>query len=460
MSRLLRHLVVGAYNQGYPDLCSGRGHESRLLRERAIGTRCLVHYEGFPEILDPKSEILPKNMQESDVVIIGGGVVGLATAWNLSEQHPDKKITVVEKEDSLAHHQTGHNSGVLHSGIYYKPGSLKATNCREGKVAMEKFCEEQNIDYDICGKVIVALNDEELPAMNRIYERGQANGVNCEIVDQARLNELEPHCAGIAAIHVPESGIVNYKQVCNRLGEIIKERGNEVALGARVTGIRKDGGESVVVSSKGEFKTKLVVNCAGLHCDRVAKMGGMKPESKIVPFRGEYFELIEEKKHLCRNLIYPVPDPKFPFLGVHFTRMIDGSVECGPNAVLAFAREGYTMGTINIKDLFESLTYSGFIRMAMKHWKMGMGEMWRSFSKAAFVRALQKLMPEIRAEDLVAAPAGVRAQAVTREGGLVDDFLVDESDNIVNVNNAPSPAATSSLNIGKLIVEKLGPRLS
>ena len=399
-------------------------------------------------------------MQESDVVIIGGGVVGLATAWNLSEKHPDQKITIVEKESSLAHHQTGHNSGVLHSGIYYKPGSMKAINCRDGKVAMEKFCAENNIDYDICGKVIVALNDEQLPAMNKIYERGQANGVSCEIVDQARLNELEPHSAGIAAIHVPEAGIVNYKQVCNRLGEIITERGNQIVLNAQVTAVRKDGEKSIVVTSAGEFATKLIVNCAGLHCDRVTKMGGTKPDSKIVPFRGEYFELIEERKHLCRNLIYPVPDPRFPFLGVHFTRMIDGSVECGPNAVLAFAREGYTMGTINIKDLFESLTYPGFIRMAMKHWKMGMGEMWRSFSKAAFVKALQKLMPEITAEDLKPAPAGVRAQAVTREGGLVDDFQVIEFDNMVNINNAPSPAATASLNIGKLIVEKLEQRLS
>ncbi len=398
-------------------------------------------------------------MQNFDVVIIGGGVVGLATAYNLSERFPGQKIAIVEKEAQLAHHQTGHNSGVLHSGIYYKPGSLKAINCREGKVAMEKFCAENDIDYDICGKVIVALDESQIPAMERIYERGQANGVTCEIVDQGRLNELEPHAAGIKAIHVPEAGIVNYKQVCNRLGEIIKERGNEVVLGAKVTGIRRSGSKSVVTTAKGDFETGLVVNCAGLHCDRVTKMGGTKPDSKIVPFRGEYFELTEEKKHLCRNLIYPVPDPKFPFLGVHFTRMIDGSVECGPNAVLAFAREGYKLTDINVKDLFESLTYPGFIRMAMKHWKMGMGEMWRSVSKAAFVKALQKLMPEIRAEDMVAAPAGVRAQAVTREGGLVDDFLVIESDNMVNINNAPSPAATASLNVGKLIVEKLENRL-
>lgn len=400
-------------------------------------------------------------MQKFDVVIVGGGIVGLATAYNLSERFPDKRIVILEKEAELAHHQTGHNSGVLHSGIYYKPGSLKAINCREGKLAMERFCAANNIDYDICGKVIVALNEDELPAMNRIFERGQANGVTCEVVDQDRLRELEPHAAGIAAIHVPESGIVNYKQVCCRLGEIITQRGNKVVLQAKVTGVRKSGANTVVTTSdKGDYETRLVINCAGLHCDRVTKMGGTKPDSRIVPFRGEYYELKPDRFHLCRNLIYPVPDAKFPFLGVHFTRMIDGSVECGPNAVLAFAREGYTMGTINIRDLFESLTYPGFIRMAMKHWKMGMGEMWRSFSKKAFVKALQRLMPEITADDLVPAPAGVRAQAVTRAGALVDDFLIVESENMVNINNAPSPAATASLNIGKTIVDKIAPRMS
>lgn len=398
-------------------------------------------------------------MKNSDVVIIGGGVVGLATAYDLTQRFPDLKTTILEKEAELAHHQTGHNSGVLHSGIYYKPGSLKSTNCREGKKAMEQFCAEQGIDYDICGKVIVAVDESEVPAMNRIYERGQANGVQCEIIDKARLNELEPHSAGVAAIHVPEAGIVNYKQVCNRLGEIIRERENEIIFGAKVTGIRKHGSRSVVETSNGEFETGLIVNCAGLHCDRVAKLGGKKADAKIVPFRGEYFELKPEMHHLCKNLIYPVPDPKFPFLGVHFTRMIDGSVECGPNAVLAFAREGYKKTDINLYDLFESLTYPGFVRMAMKHWKMGMGEMWRSFSKAAFVKALQRLMPEIRAEHLIAVPAGIRAQAVTLDGGLVDDFLIVETDNMVSINNAPSPAATASLNIGKLIVDKLANRI-
>lgn len=397
-------------------------------------------------------------MKSTDVLIVGGGIVGLATAYHLSRLYPDKSITILEKESKLAAHQTGNNSGVLHSGIYYKPGSLKAINCREGKLAMEEFCRDNGIDYDICGKVIVALNDSQLPAMQKIYERGVANGVNCRIIEQAELNELEPHSAGIKAIHVPEAGIVNYKQVCQRLGQLLVESDHNVELNAKVTGIRKFGNRTVVVSKAGEFETSLIVNCAGLHCDRITKRNGEKPEAKIVPFRGEYYELIPEKHHLCRNLIYPVPDPNFPFLGVHFTRMIEGGVECGPNAVLAFAREGYKMRNVNFRDLFESLTYPGFIRMAAKHWKMGMGELWRSFSKAAFVKALQKLMPEIRAEDLVAAPAGVRAQALLPNGNMVDDFLILESENMISINNAPSPAATASLNIGKMVVEKIGKR--
>jgi L-2-hydroxyglutarate oxidase len=389
------------------------------------------------------------------VTVIGGGIVGLATAYNLGSRFPDKRIVILEKEEHLAHHQTGHNSGVLHSGIYYKPGSLKAINCREGKKAMEAFCAEQGIQYEICGKVIVALDDGELPAMQRIYERGVANGVKCQIIEQSRLRELEPHAAGIKAIHVPEAGIVNYRQVCERLGEIIKERGNEVLLNAKVTAIHRRGNKRIVSSTLGDVETDVVVNCAGLHCDRVTKLSGQEPAAQIVPFRGEYYEIKPEKEYLCRNLIYPVPDPSFPFLGVHFTRMVVGGVECGPNAVLAFGREGYEKTDVNFEDLFESLTYIGFLKMATKHWRMGMGEMWRSFSKAAFVKALQRLMPEIQADDIEPVPAGIRAQAVTPEGGMVDDFLILEGDGVVNVNNAPSPAATASLNVGRLIVDKL-----
>ncbi len=397
-------------------------------------------------------------MQQTDVAIIGGGIVGLATAYRLGEQFPDLKITVLEKEPAVAEHQTGHNSGVLHTGIYYKPGSLKATNCRAGKLAMQSFCETQGIDYDICGKVIVALDESELPALQRIFERGQANGVNCEIIGRERLHELEPHAAGIQAIHVPEAGIVNYRQVCRRLAEIIVERGGCVQTDARVTAITQGGQQVVVASTAGEWEAQYLVNCAGLQCDRVAKLGGQKPSAQIVPFRGEYYELKPEAHHLCQTLIYPVPDPSFPFLGVHFTRMIEGGVECGPNAVLAFAREGYRKTNVNPYDLLESLTYPGFVKLALKYWRVGAGEMWRSFSKAAFVKALQRLVPDIRSEHLVTAPAGVRAQAVSRDGSMVDDFLIDETERIINIGNAPSPAATASLNIGAMITEKLAAR--
>lgn len=398
-------------------------------------------------------------MPKADVAIIGGGIVGLATAYNLGQRFPSRSVLVLEKESGPGQHQTGHNSGVLHSGIYYKPGSLKAINCREGKAAMEQFCREQEIDFDICGKVIVATDDSELPAMERIYQRGCDNGVECEIIDQARLNELEPHAAGVAAIHVPEAGIIDFRQVCGRLRDILTERGGRFIAGAKVTAIRPLDGETVLETTAGQHSANLVVNCAGLHCDRVTRMSGQKPAAKIVPFRGEYYKLKDEAKHLCNNLIYPVPDPSFPFLGVHFTRMIDGSVECGPNAVLAFAREGYRRRDINVCDLYESLTYSGFIKLACKYWRTGCGEMWRSFSKRAFVKALSRLLPEIRTEHLEAAPAGVRAQAVAPDGKMIDDFLIQQSDRVINVGNAPSPAATASLNIGRLIVEKLAPRL-
>jgi (S)-2-hydroxyglutarate dehydrogenase len=399
-------------------------------------------------------------MQKSvDVAVIGGGILGLATAHELTCQYPRLRITVLEKETALARHQSGHNSGVLHSGIYYKPGSLKAINCRAGKKAMEEFCAREGIPFEICGKVIVALDDSELPALERIFERGQANGVVCTLIEKDRLKELEPHAAGVRAIHVPETGIVNYPRVCERLAELLRERNAEVVTGARVNAMHKNGAGVVLATSAGDVEARLVVNCAGLQCDRVTAMSGDKPAAKIIPFRGEYYALKPTAHHLCKNLIYPVPDPNFPFLGVHFTRMIDGSVECGPNAVLAFAREGYRKTDFKLSDLVDSLTYSGFIKMAAKYWKMGMGEMWRSLSKAAFVKALARLLPEIRAEHLEPAPAGVRAQAVAPDGSLVDDFLIQESDRFVNVGNAPSPGATASLNIARLIVERLKPRL-
>jgi len=406
-----------------------------------------------------RSRSIDREVLKTDICIIGGGIVGLATAYRISSRFPEKKIVVLEKESSLAKHQTGHNSGVLHSGIYYKPGSLKAINCRKGKLAMEKFCSEQEIDHELCGKIIVALNEEEVPRMEKIYRRGQENGVKCEIIDREKLLEIEPHAAGIQAIHVPECGIVNYRQVCERMGELISEKSeNELLLGHEVREIKEIGDGLLIRTDQAEIESEFLINCGGLHSDRVTRLGNQEPPAKIIPFKGEYYELSENAKHLCKHLIYPVPDPEFPFLGVHFTRMIDGSVECGPNAVLAFGREAYGKFDLNVKDLFESLSYSGFRKMAIKHWKMGLGEMWRSYNKGAFVRALQRLIPEIEGKHLESAPTGIRAQAVSPEGDMVDDFLIQESDRVVNVCNAPSPAATASLNIGESIVNKLAER--
>lgn len=398
-------------------------------------------------------------MHTTDVAILGGGIVGLATGYRLLERYPGTAVTILEKERELAQHQTGHNSGVLHSGIYYKPGSLRAINCREGKLAMQEFCRKENIPFDLCGKVIVAVDEAELPQLQKIYERGQANGVQCRLIDAARLKELEPHAAGIQAIHVPEAGIIDYRQVCDRLAQRITEAGGKILTAAKVRSMFRRQGRMIVDSQAGDVEARYVINCTGLHSDRVTQMSGQRPAAQIVPFRGEYFELKPAAQHLVKGLIYPVPDPNFPFLGVHFTRMIHGGVECGPNAVLAFSREGYYKTSVNLFDLAESLTYPGFLRLAWKHWRAGLQEMWRSFSKRAFVAALQRLVPEIRSEHLVPAPAGVRAQAVAPDGQLVDDFLILESDLVINVCNAPSPAATASLNIGKLIVDKLSDRL-
>ena len=395
-------------------------------------------------------------MDTLDLVVVGGGVVGLATAYRFGQRYPDRTIAVLEKESQVASHQTGHNSGVLHSGIYYKPGSLKAINCRAGKQAMEEFCAREGIAHELCGKVIVALDESDLPALQRIFERGQANGITCELLDRDRLLELEPAAAGIRAIHVPEAGIVNYGQVCTRLAEIITAAGGKILLNTRVTNIRPENLEVHLSTTRGDYRAKQLINCGGLHCDRIAKLAGETCATKIVPFRGEYYQLKSKAVGLVNNLIYPVPNPAFPFLGVHFTRMIDNSVECGPNAVLAFAREGYSKTTINPYDLFESLTYPGFLRLAAKYWREGAGEMWRSFSKEAFVRALQRLVPDIRSEDLEPAPAGVRAQAVGRDGKMIDDFHIQRDGRLIHVLNAPSPAATASLNIGQHLVDETG----
>lgn len=392
-----------------------------------------------------------------EVMVIGGGIVGLATAYRLTEQHPRRTVIVLEKEARVAAHQSGHNSGVLHSGIYYKPGSLKATTCRAGKRAMVSFCEREGVAYELCGKVIVAVDESELARLHALYERGRANGVACEIIGRERLRELEPHAAGVSALHVPETGIVDYPAVCERLAARIRERGGDVRCGARVTGLKETASGVVAETTLGTFGARYLVNCAGLYSDRVAGMAGERPMVRILPFRGEYYRLTTEAEPLCRGLIYPLPDPQFPFLGVHFTRMIKGGVECGPNAVLAFAREGYRKGDVSLRDLFEALTYSGFLNLARRHWRMGAHEMWRSFNKSAFARALKRLVPEIRAEHLGPASAGVRAQAVAADGLMIDDFAIAERGRVINVLNTPSPAATASLAIGQLIMDRLPP---
>lgn len=397
-------------------------------------------------------------MQRADLIVVGGGIVGLAAAWQFTLRYPGKTVIVLEKEQRVADHQTGHNSGVLHTGIYYRPETLRAKNCRTGKLAMEQFCREQEIPFDLCGKVIVAVEESELPQLEIILQRGQANGVNCQIISQERLREIEPHAAGIRAIHVPEAGIVDYRQVSERLAERIRQSGGQVVCKALVTAVNSEPEGVVVTSKAGEFRGRFLVTCGGLWADKVIGLTGTKPQYPIVPFRGEYFDLKPEAHHLVKGLIYPVPNPSFPFLGVHFTRTIHGGVECGPNAVFAFARDGYRKTDFRFGDVFEALGYSGFRNLVMKNWRTGLGEMWRSWNKGAFVKALQRLVPEIRSEHLVAAPAGVRAQAIGPDGKLVDDFVFQETDRIINVGNAPSPAATASLNIGRIIIDRLSTR--
>ena len=394
-------------------------------------------------------------MEISDIAVVGGGIVGLATAYRITQRLDSWTVQVFEKEAEVGQHQSGCNSGVLHSGIYYVPGSLKATNCRAGRQAMEDFCREQQIPFDRCGKVIVAVDEREIPALERIYERGLANGVQCERISRARLLELEPYAAGVDAVHVPETGIVNFSHVCRRLAELVQKAHGQVRTETQVVGIRRERDLFVLETPVGVFRARSVVNCAGLYSDRVVAMSGEKPSVRIVPFRGEYYELQPAAHHLCRNLIYPVPDPSFPFLGVHFTRMMEGGVECGPNAVLAWAREGYRKTSVNVRDTWNAVANRGFLKLATKYWRVGLGEMVRSVSKRAFVRALQRLVPEIRREDLVVGRSGVRAQAITPDGTLVDDFLIQQTGPLIHVANAPSPAATSALNIADMIVDRL-----
>jgi L-2-hydroxyglutarate oxidase len=398
---------------------------------------------------------MPRSAGAYDVVIVGGGIVGLATGLALTEGRPRLRLAIFEKEGDLGAHQTGHNSGVIHSGIYYRPGSHKARLCVDGSRRMVQFCKEYGIHVEHCGKVIVATDERELPRLDDLYSRGVANGVpGVEKIGPERLRELEPHAAGIGAIYSPATAIVDFGAVARTMAAILRERGVEFVLGAEVTGVIRGEDELRVQTTRGDSHANYLVNCAGLFSDVVALRSGAAPDVRIIPFRGEYYLLRRERQALVRGLIYPVPDPRFPFLGVHFTRTVHGEVEAGPNAVLAFAREGYTRGRVHVRELLEILSYRGFWSMARRYGYTGVYEVWRSLSKAAFVRSLQRLVPDLRVEDVVPGSAGVRAQAVTPDGGLVDDFRILETPRAIHVLNAPSPAATASLSIGRYIAER------
>jgi (S)-2-hydroxyglutarate dehydrogenase len=389
-----------------------------------------------------------------DVIIVGAGIVGLAVALEITRRFPHLSLLLLEKEDRVGRHQSSHNSGVIHSGIYYKPGSLKAKLCVAGAAAMIEFCHEHGIPHSTCGKVIVATTPEELQPLEELRRRGEANGVpGVRLVGSAELRDLEPNAAGIAALVVPSTGITDYAAVCDKYAELIAERGGTILTSAEVTSIKRNANDVVAETRRGAFSAARFINCAGLFSDRISRMAGHEPEVTIAPFRGEYYNLIPERSSLVRALIYPVPDPRLPFLGVHFTRRIGGGVDAGPNAVLAFRREGYRRSDFNLTDLASSLTFPGFWRMAAKHWRSGFDEAHRSFSKGAFVRALQRLVPEVREEDLVPGGSGVRAQALNRDGTLVDDFQFVQSGKMLHVLNVPSPAATASLLIGRAIVD-------
>jgi L-2-hydroxyglutarate oxidase len=391
------------------------------------------------------------NSRRFDVVVIGGGIVGTAAARALLQAaHPS--VLVLEAEGHLAAHQSGHNSGVIHSGLYYKPGSLKARNCVAGREEMYRFCQEQGISHERCGKVVVATDESELPALERLEERGRENGLQgLRRLNPAEIRELEPHITGIAGLHVRETGIVDYKQVTEVFARQVREAGGEIQTGAKVQACHRGPDEVVLETTRGEVHARYLVNCAGLRSDRVARLCGVRPGVRIVPFRGEYYELVPERRSLIRNLVYPVPDPRFPFLGVHFTRTIHGQVEAGPNAVLALKREGYRWSHVSIAEMAGMASYRGFWHMARRYGRTGMGEMYRSLSKRAFLRALRRLLPELQLEDIQPAGSGVRAQAVEPNGYLVDDFRIVEAERMIHVLNAPSPAATSSISIGRTI---------
>jgi (S)-2-hydroxyglutarate dehydrogenase len=394
-------------------------------------------------------------MTTYDYAIIGGGIVGLSTAMQLAQQYRHARIVMLEKEASPAQHQTGRNSGVIHSGIYYKPGSYKARFARAGSSSMVDFCREHDIPHEVCGKVIVATQEKERQGLENLFQRGQQNGLPVKRISPHELNEIEPHVRCVAGIQVPTTGITNYRKVAQKYLELFLKQGGQVRFENEVRQIVNRGPTHLIETTKGKYEAKFLINCAGLYSDRVTRLAGQDPGVKIVPFRGEYYELAPNKRHLVKTLIYPVPNPDFPFLGVHFTRMIDGSVHCGPNAVLAFKREGYKKTDFDLRDFCETMSYQGFWRLARRNFGEGMKEIYRSISKAAFVRSLQQLIPEVQAADLVPCEAGVRAQALLNDGGLVDDFLIVCGQNALHVCNAPSPAATASLEIGKAVVAQI-----
>lgn len=392
-----------------------------------------------------------------DVVVVGAGIVGLAVARGLLEKHPDLNVTVFEKEPRVGFHQTGHNSGVIHSGIYYRPGSLKANLCVAGAGRLVDFCRTRGIPHEICGKVVVAEREEEVPALEELRRRGTANGVpGLKLLSPPEVREIEPHVSCIAGLLVPTTGIVHYGTVAAHYATVFEEAGGRLHTGTRVVGIRPEGRAVRVETTGGTVEAGTLINCGGLYSDRLAEMSGVRPGCRIVPFRGEYYTFRPERARLVNHLIYPVPDPRFPFLGVHFTRMIDGEVEAGPNAVLAFAREGYTKRDVSFRDLLETLTYPGFLSLCRRYWKPGLQEMVRSFSKKRFVAALRRLMPEVRGSDLHPGGAGVRAQALGTDGKLLDDFVIRRVGPLVHVLNAPSPAATSSLAIADHVLREAG----
>ena len=394
-------------------------------------------------------------MKKTDFLVIGGGIVGLATAYWLLKKRSEASLTLIEKEKDIASHQTGNNSGVIHSGIYYKPASLKAKNCVEGVKLLKEYCQTKNIPFENVGKLILATTTDEIPRLKELERRGLANGVpELKLIEKGQIKEIEPNASGIMALHSPKTAIVNFKQVCTKLKEDIEKQGADVNLSTEVLALKKENDSWIVETNKGTWKTKFLINTSGLYADRIANMANPEISPRqIIPFRGEYYKLAKKSHHLVNGLIYPVPDPKFPFLGVHLTKMIDGSVEAGPNAVLAFSREGYKRGQFNTKDVFDYIRYPGFWQMAFKYWKVGAYELYRSFSKKAFLKSLQRLLPALTESDLVHGGAGVRSQVVKKDGSMVDDFYLIQEKNVIHVLNAPSPAATASLMIGKHIAE-------